>query len=276
MPHTAEATEFVKRASSGANQPLLLKAEHPKDGSIEVYVKPTEGLLTGVKGAIAEAISSLLAHDLQLAIPEPVYISISDEFIDSLDDAEIAGRLKRSERTLFGSKNLSPGVQNVMHDIPIKKRHEKQCAIEIFAFDALIDNPDRGTQNGKRANCLIKDGKFYLIDHEKAFGTVMTYAIGLKKPWEMGGLAEYNQASSHLFINQLRSRKAYSKLNLKPFMDKWKKVDDHRLDEYLSDLPAAWLSTEKDAAIKALDRIRDVGNHMEGCKAEIMRILEHA
>jgi hypothetical protein len=72
-------------------------------------------------------------------------------------------------------------------------------AAEIFAFDVLIQNPDRRRESPNGPNLLWSDDEIYLYDHEQAFSFLMG-VIGWKPPW-MGGGTEF--CRNHVFIQQL-------------------------------------------------------------------------
>ncbi len=61
----------------------------------------------------------------------------------------------------------------------------KQLACEIFAFDALIQNPDRRMD---KPNILWKGEELYIIDHEKGFSFVYALPASIK-PWQVNEIS---------------------------------------------------------------------------------------
>ncbi len=54
-----------------------------------------------------------------------------------------------------------------------------QTAVDIFAFDALIQNPDRRYSN---PNLFTKGDRVYIYDHEMAFSSLLD-VLPTPEPW---------------------------------------------------------------------------------------------
>jgi hypothetical protein len=100
-----------------------------------------------------------------MPIPKPATIEVDDSLADLVHDEQVASRIRASVGLNFGTKLLSPGyvVWTPYQSIP---RGIEQMALEIVAFDALIDNGDRRMNN---PNLLAKQNEIFIIDHETAF-----------------------------------------------------------------------------------------------------------
>jgi hypothetical protein len=73
------------------------------------------------------------------------------------------------------------------------------AAVHIFAFDALIANDGRCTDN---PNVLVRGDELFVIDHEAAFSFL--YLIAGKNPtWEVRRRRPLRQ---HVFFYQLRKQ----------------------------------------------------------------------
>jgi len=96
---------------------------------------------------------------------------------------EFANLVRRSVGLNFGTKKLPPGLNTWPKDrgIPVLVR---ALAAEIFAFDIIVQNPDRRRDN---PNIQWKGGELYIYDHDLAFSFVVP-TIGWRPPWTGEGL----------------------------------------------------------------------------------------
>lgn len=72
------------------------------------------------------------------------------------------------------------------------------AAVDIFAFDALIQNPDRGFNN---PNLFTKGDSFLVFDHETAFSFLFDI-LPSPTPWKLGGQP---YLTDHVFYRKARS-----------------------------------------------------------------------
>ena len=262
MLELVTAVRFDGRVSSGRTVPCRLTCETANRDEVEVVAKLSAGCDWGVASLSMEAISAMLAADLDLPVPEPFLVTVEPEFIAGLPDPEVADMARRSSSIAFGSKHLPPGYTSwpVGKAIP---RDAVATAAEIFAFDALIANPDRRREN---PNCLFNGATLAIYDHELAFFT--EGLIGWRPPWEIGSLELLHRPGSHLFSEQLRGKA----LNLDRFAGAWLAIANTRLDEYRAALPEAWNSAaaQIDQALRHVARVRD---NIDLALQEVRRVL---
>jgi hypothetical protein len=143
-------------------------------------------------GAVAfafEGLASMLAQQLGLLTPEPAAVQITAELAGAiqLTDSESARLLTESEGLNFGSK-YKAGVPTWGADEPIPSEL-REPALEVFAFDCLIENPDRRREN---PNVLVGSSEIYLIDHEMAFSFCLAIGGARTEP----GIARFSVESS--------------------------------------------------------------------------------
>jgi len=272
-----KAIEYVGPVpqASGACEPIILSVECLESKEIyDAYVKLTDKLDLGVKAYVIEAISSFLAHRLGLFTPEPCIVHIEDDFIDSVYDANIQQRLKKSERVAYGTKALPKGF-----GVPIKnyrlKKELLDKALDIFVFDKFIENPDRGGVAPSKPNCLTDDLDFAVIDHEKAF----PYAAGLflvgqklgsALPWQPSSMKPYGAKHPHLFSKQLwQKRRDITTYRL---AERWRTLSNKELAKMEGTLPKEWVADEGCPKL-VLDHIKAVRDNMDDCVAELNRVF---
>jgi hypothetical protein len=248
---TAIAVRFDHALSSGKTRPCLLACTIANGNEIEVVAKFAEGCELKERGLIAEAITAVLAADLDLPVPEPFLVPLSDEFIREISDSQLRRLAESGSKVCFGSKKLPPGFSTYPADKPLP-RTLIPTAAEIFAFDHFIANPDRTVAN---PNLLFNGRQFAIYDHELAFFT--EGVIGWRAPWEDGG-AQFPSGmppqNRHVFLEELRG-----KLDLDRLSGAFDVVTNERLTEYRQALPDAWVGdgTGVDQILAYIQELKD-------------------
>lgn len=107
----------------------------------------------------------------------------------------------------------------------------------IFAFDMLIQNPDRTFVTGQGKPNLLFDGEqFAVIDHELAFS--FTSLLGaVPPPWDLRG---QRWVESHLFFPYLRQYAERHPLPFDVFFNGLELVTDQFLNEAQEAVPNNW------------------------------------
>jgi hypothetical protein len=221
------ATRFLKVMGSGRTQPCLLVGEDADGNEVEVVVKLRGHPQMMPGGMVAEALASLLATDLGLPVPPPYRMTIEKEFAQTVPDPILRGHLEKSVGLNFASGRWAAGHAIWPKDRFISKTL-KPVAMEIFAFDGLIQNPDRRAVN---PNCVFLGDEFMLYDHESAFSHFLD--IFPKPPWEPSGM---KCLSEHIFRNELRGEG----LKLDRFQGALEALDESRFQGYLDEIPGEW------------------------------------
>ncbi len=221
------ATRFSKVMSSGRTQPCLMVCEDDAGGEVEVVVKLRKHPQMLPGGVVAEAMASFLAQDLGLPIQQPYRVRISKEFAQTVPDAGLRSIVEQSEGLNFGCAKWRPGHTIWPRDQSLPKAM-KRAAMEIFAFDGLVQNPDRKDRN---PNCVFLGDDFLLYDHETAFSNF--FLLFAKPPWEPGGV---DFLKDHIFRHALRGEA----LELDRLQGALEALDAGRFQEYVLNVPAEW------------------------------------
>jgi HipA-like kinase len=253
------AVRFDGRMKSGKTRPCLLTCNDETGSDVELIAKFSAGCERDVRALVAEAISAMLASDLDLPVPEPFLVDLQPEFIATIPDADIVNLASTAAPVAFGSKKLPAGFTT----LPVGKSVPKEMlgqAIEIFAFDGLIQNADRRPDN---PNCLSDGRSLAIYDHELAFMT--KGIIGWVPPWQEGGLSFL---AGHLFYEQLKGRD----IKLDRLVGALEAVSEDRLEEYRNALPAAW-SQDDGLAVESLEYIAQVKANLDDVVTEVARVL---
>jgi hypothetical protein len=245
---------------SGRTRPCLLICGDDEGNQVEVVVKFRAGLETGFNGLVCEALASLLAIDLDLPVPEPVLVLVDDLFANAILPREFANLARQSVGLNFGTRKLPSGLNTWPNDkaVPVLLR---PLASEIFAFDVIIQNPDRRLDN---PNIQWKGTELYIYDHELAFSFVIP-VIGWQPPWTGEGLDFLQQ---HIFYRGLRG----AEIDLARITGAFEAITDERLNEYVNTVPESWRN-EGGASEKIVEYLREARQNIEEIANVIGRFL---
>lgn len=262
MLEKVEATRFDRAMSKGRTMPLLLAAEYSDGRSVELIGKFSHGGQIGEIGLAREAISAMLAADLGLPVPNPLLVTVSDAFIATVPDRDAAALLHQSLRVGFGSSKLPNGYSVWPDGNGVPKRMLAQAA-EFFAFDALIQNPDRHPKN---PNMQVKGEQVAIYDHELAF--IWEGVLFWKPPWETGGLDNIAHPDRHVFYTAIKGQT----LNFSRLIGAWEAISDDRLAQYQAALPAEW-NGASGMIEKVLAFVRQLRENIRPAMMEIQKVL---
>ena len=251
------ATRFGRDPGFGRTQPLVLHCDRQgEEEEVEVYVKLRGSPRIAPTGLLREAVGTLLGRDLGLPIPEPFAVEITEQFVRAMPSpgASHAALIANSVGWNFGSRARFPQVVQWSPAMVVPINLRPQLA-EVFAFDAMIQNPDRGRRN---PNCKVKDEELVIYDHELAFSFLDLIGRG-KPPWEPGGLDHLTAptADQHAFFEELRG----TSVALERLVDAWAKIDAARVAAYFAALPPGWVPAG-DAPQRITDYVAELQQHL--------------
>ncbi len=253
------ATRFLKVMGSGRTQPCLMVGEDAEGNEVEVVMKLRGHPQIMPGGMVAEAMASLLASDVGLPVPPPYRMKIEKDFAQTVPDPVLRGNLEKSEGLNFASGRWAAGHAIWPKDRFIPKT-VKPVAMEIFAFDGLIQNPDRRAVN---PNCVFLGDEFMLYDHESAFSHFLDFIP--KPPWEPGGM---NCLNEHIFRQELRGEA----LELDRFQGALEALDEARFQDYLKAIPSEW-NGETVTAGKIAEYLLNCIPHFDRMKLQLQSLL---
>lgn len=258
-----EVTRLDRPMGVGRTRPLLMVSEGAGLAEIEVVAKFSAGC--SVAGLVREAIGAMLASDLGLPTPPPYLVHISDEFVGSVADPEIAGFLRASCPYGFGSQRLPDGFSAWVPPGGRMSPELEQEAIDILAFDCWVTNPDRRVDNQN----LLTDGRYFAIfDHELALMTTLN--LFWREPWSPGALEGAHPPHGHVFFDHLRGRAEYPLVALNARLAA---LTDARVHEYREALPPEWIAEAGDAVDAAAAYIMLLRDNVAPAYAELRRAL---
>lgn len=255
------AIEFVRRSINGKTKPAVVICENDDGNTIETLAKFSAGPERGTASLAVELVAACLAGDLGLPIPEPYLVECSPDWITTVP-ADFRGHVQASCNVAFGSKLITGQLAAWNRDTPISDPMVSTAAA-VFAFDAWIDNIDRRDGN---PNCIVRGDEIRIFDHDLAFppGPI----LGKQPPWVIGSLRHLEEPGKHIFWSGLRGRV----VDYAAIRDRWSALSDARLSEYGLCLPAEW-APSRGVVDAAQASIRSVRDNIEGCIAEMQRVL---
>jgi hypothetical protein len=233
-------SRFGRVIPTSRTKPCIVYSENEEGEEMEFVVKLAAGGNTGIRGLVSEVMATQLANALDLRVPEACLLEITPEFADTVPNAEVAEIMKRSIGWNFGSKKLPPGYSVVTPGRPLLLNF-RATAAEMFAFDGMIQNPDRRAVN---PNCFTNGSELVILDHEMAF-SFLAGVLFWRPPWEGGDLSFLRD---HLFFEPLRQ----SSINFDRLAGAVEALKVERLSIYSDAVPPEWPGG-KDAADQILE-----------------------
>ncbi len=259
MIERATATVF-HRFVKGRTSPAIFSCV--REGSAEqeeYFVKLKGGIELGTEGLVCESVASVLAAYFQISHPRPALVDLDIDFVRLVSEQEPtkAALMMNSVGTNFGTLAL-----NNLITWPVDRRpsaSQFDSATDIFAFDVLIQNPDRRYNN---PNLGTVGDQLYIYDHELAFSFRFN-VIPIREPWK---LADQKLWNDHVFFNSLK-RKA---LSLEHFVGRLSAMPPNILDDLEESLPSDW-TREMFPTINTY--LRALADHADEFKEEIVQRL---
>jgi hypothetical protein len=153
----------------------------------------------GAAAQMCELYASLLGAHFGISCPRPAIILIERDLAEAtaqylVGDARRQQIMRNSVGLNFGSQFLTNlATWPVDKIIPATL---EEAALKIFAFDALIQNPDRTFQN---PNLGTRGDDLFIYDHESAFSFLLSIFPG-ETPWL---LTSEGYLENHVFANLL-------------------------------------------------------------------------
>lgn len=186
--------------ASGRTMPALVSCETAEGQPAGDYVvKLKAGIDRRETGLACEWIASRLATYFGIPTPEPAVVELDAQLVGQAvsDFPSKADILEKSTGLNFGSR-LVKGASTWPAGFKIPAAMW-DLATRVFAFDALLQNPDR---RAYPANLFIKGEDIVVFDHELAFSFLLDLARP-SKPW---GLERAAYLRDHIFYRHLHKK----------------------------------------------------------------------
>lgn len=255
------ATQFLRFMDTGKTSPALCACIHELGMPAGEYVVKLRGAVEGGEtGLINELLAALLARHFELAAPDPAIVLLDEALIDliALDHSSRQIVLRRSVGCNFGTKHLI-GVSTWPVDKAVPGERIA-AAVEIFAFDALLQNPDRKYNN---PNLFTREDGLFIFDHETAFSFLLD-VLPQGSPWE---LERQQYLEKHVFYRRLKSKP----VELEQFTASLAELSNEVLERIRAELPPEW--DNQNYVTRIVEHLRIVSDHAEEFTEAIRRVL---
>jgi hypothetical protein len=252
------AVQFTRFMTRGRTSPALCSCEDELGNPAGDYVLKLRGFVQET-GSLREVLGNKLASHFDLLSPEPALITLEQALVNLMagSDHSKAGIVNGSVGLNFGSKTVTG-----FSTWPVDKRIPdavRQTAINIFAFDALVQNPDRMFSN---PNLFTKGDDVIIYDHEIAFSFLLDI-LPSPNPWLLG---HQQYLTNHVFYRQLKSQE----IDLIGFTSHLRDLSDSILGQILAEVPPEWNNEDGHKIGRHLAIMRD---HAEEFAEEVRRFL---
>jgi hypothetical protein len=252
------AVQFTRFMDSGRTSPALFNCEDQSGTAAGEYIVKLRGSIQQT-GLLRELLGSRLASHFGLTVPEPALVTLDQELA-----GPIASFNQAKAKIINGSIGLNFGSRVVIgfSTWPIDRKIPAviwQTAVNIFAFDALVQNPDRRFGN---PNLFINGDNVFIFDHEIAFSFLMDI-FPSPSPWLVD---RQPYLTNHVFYRQLKSQN----IDLTDFTLRLSGLSDAVLGEVFADVPSEWNNEDVPRIGQHLNMMR---NHAEEFAEELRRFL---
>jgi len=233
--------------ASGRTRPILCGCMDENDQRVGEYVVKLLGHREdGTSGALLEYVGSRLARHFGILVPEPAAVGIDPELAEAIIELhpELSHAVRGSIGLNFGSKVVNPMTPWLIgRSIPEAMWRD---AANIFAFDALIQNPDRTSQN---PNLFTRGDEIYVYDHETSFSFLYDFA-SVADPWFVEREAYLDK---HVFYGRLRSKE----IDLSGFAERLNALTIDFFSNTRADLVTEWMDEKLERIEAHLLLVRD-------------------
>ena len=269
-----EARRLDKIQDAGRTHPLIIECASTQTGNSQRRSFIVKALaLPEIKETSLgfEIVGNMLARRLGVDTPEPVLVHLSPAFVEAYQPIieGHTGLVGTGAKLLpgygAGCEFLSPGFMPIIPGSYLNDNELQQAAC-IYAFDLLVQNPDRSFEADKRPNCANFGHRLVAFDFELAFSFVyLLFNSG--KPWEV---TKHGIAPQHLFYKPLRAAMQQDgKIDLRPFVANVATLDVDDLIQSLQSLPTGWAHY----ADKIEAHLKEIVAHPRDFELELHRSL---
>jgi hypothetical protein len=241
------ATQFVRVMTSGRTNPILCGCSNSAGNPAgEFIVKLLGQPKDGNCGALFELVASRIAQYFDILVPEAAAIEVTTDFAEIVAEVQpqLAATLRAAVGLNFGSRVINPMTTWLVgRSIPEAMIAD---AVKVFAFDALIQNPDRRADN---PNLFTQGDDIYAYDHEMSFSFLFALAVS-HQSWN---LEDQNYLKQHVFHSRLKSRE----LDFTNFRDRLNALTEIVLARIKAEVPKEWTHENLERIEAHLNEIRE-------------------
>ncbi len=183
-----------------------------------------------------EVLGSVLAREFGLFSPDYALVELDDAFINTFLDAKQQSILATKHNGLKFASRYQEGMP-IFSPAKHKKFLRPYDIANIFAFDCLIYNIDRGRRADK-PNLLVEDDNYLLIDHELCLPFIDNEAGLYNMIMEKFNRSELDYSyKNHLLYKTIKSyRNKYKEDIFSEFEDNLRRLNINIIRETIAEL----------------------------------------
>ena len=229
-------------------------------GEYVVKLKGSDQMWQG--SSLNEILGAFIAFELDLQIPEPVIVNISQDFVTNMGDRHDNFTIASGSMGYNFGTALQEGYQEMMPGQSITKELRSKL-LDLFAFDVLIGNTDRRID---KPNFLTNGKDLLIYDHELAFSFIQILPFARNPdPWLILP-ADMDWLTRNFCYQQLRG----NNYNFSNFTGRLSVLGDGFWKKAKAVIPPEWKNENFDI-IK--DYLTKVVEHRNQFATELNRVL---
>ncbi|MEQ1587552.1 MAG: HipA family kinase [Cyclobacteriaceae bacterium] len=242
---TIEPLQKGQSFLNSANKPFVITGVDTMTGLKDDYVvKLMKAERMSEAAAMREVIAAFIAMELDLPVTLPALINMPPDFINILKGESEYLVASQSLGYNFGTRYVTGyqvfAVNQALPNTLI------DSALEIFAFDVLIQNADRSHEAPKKPNLNTNGKQLLIFDHEVAFGFIFELPFSKnKQPWVIRDIDKL-WIEKHCLFRSLRGN-LFDEQNL---LHKFARLDNAFWNRCWVLLPDSWREKEQFESIK--------------------------
>ena len=241
----------------------LFDCRDGKDAYQTYVVTPSRQLESAV---IHEVVAALLGQELGLPIQPVAVVELDTRVAHVIPDTRIRRLFIDDPGPHFGRKHAGTGFLPVPYGWAMPASLIPH-ALQIFAFDVLIQNHGRtGRTNRQHPNVLSQGDGFLLFNHSQTFSPGCEDDNELPT-WHFRG---EDWILQHIFFKPILRYAMHRRISFEHFIVRLESISDDWLTELKVSMPEVWQnSAVLDRAITRIQRARDQAGRFEHSLLEI-------
>ncbi len=220
--------------NSGRTHPLRVSCTNiDYDDPNDFHVKAKNLPEVTDNNLFCELIGNIIARRVGVLTPEPAIIRITKDFVEVFADRIVHGSLIPGYGV--GAEYLKPQFTPIVPPFNFTAGQLNQ-AVRMYAYDMLVQNPDRSNTHGRSPNCAIHANQLIAFDFEFSFNFCFLTLFGQQyDPWEICSIGLHR---NHLLFQTLRDAWRDMRIDFSPFIQSLNELHQLDLAQFMQYFPS--------------------------------------
>lgn len=264
-----EALRVDTILEAGRTCPLVVECISPVTYQRRRFVVKALGLPeVHTSGLFCELFGNWLARKVGVDTPEPVLVSISEDFAEASRSAisRHAGLAETRLASGFGAgcEYITHGMAPIARDGEVAD-NQLARAMRVYGFDLMVQNVDRSFSSGHKPNCAQIGDRLIAYDFEMSFSFL--FAIGERVPaWAVSRLSGN---TTHIFYRQLRRAARERTVDCEGFVSDVSTLSISEMEQVVQSFPESWLMH----STRVLEHIAEILDNIPAFRRELIGSL---